>query len=112
MAEKAKPKATSIEGGERTTYVVYGVHAVRPREICATQFITASLPAAEKYAAVMSSDPGVLAAAVTRHVMDTEGQHRTEALYVDGTRQQVPHVSDDRRINANGHGSASARCLG
>lgn len=84
--------------------VVYGVHAIRPREICATQFISARRAAAEKYAKEVSTDPGVLAAAVTSYVMDAEGQHRSEALYVDGTRQEVPYVSDDRRINAHGHG--------
>ena len=88
--------------------VIYGVHAVRSREICATQFVTARLEAAEKYARVMSTDPGVLAAAITRYVMETEGLHSPAALYVQGKRQQVPHVSDDRRVNANGHGSASA----
>ncbi len=62
MAEKAKPNS---HNGQPVTRVVYGVHAVRPREICATQFITASLTAAEQYAGVMSNDPGVLAATVT-----------------------------------------------
>ncbi len=102
VAEKAKSRATSNEGGERATHVVYGVHAVRPREICATQFVTVHSLTAEKYAEVMSQDPGVLAAAVTRYVMDAEGQHRAETLYVDGVRQHVPHVSNDRRIHANG----------
>ncbi|GAA5158195.1 hypothetical protein GCM10023321_37640 [Pseudonocardia eucalypti] len=88
--------------------VVYGVHAVRAREICATQFVTGRLAKAEKYAKEMSTDPGVLAAAVTRYVMETEGQHRAEALYVDGKRQEVPYISDSRRILANGHGAASA----
>ncbi|MBV9312548.1 MAG: hypothetical protein JO100_02165 [Pseudonocardia sp.] len=90
MADKDKQK------------VVYGVHAVRPREICATQFVTVRLVDAEKYAKVMSNDPGVLAAAVTRYVMEVEGQRRAEALYVNGKRQQVPYVSNDRRITANG----------
>ncbi len=49
----------------------------------------------------------MLAAAVTSYVMETEGRSRAAALYVDGERQQVPHISNDRRINANGHGSAS-----
>lgn len=88
--------------------ILYGVHAVRARDICATQFVTGRLAAAEKYAKVMSADPGVLAAAVTRYVMETEGQHRAEALYVDGKRQEMPHISDNRRICANGHGPASA----
>lgn len=87
--------------------VVYGVHAVRAREICATQYVTLSLKAAEEYAAVVSKDPGVLAAAVTRFVMDTEGQCRATAMYVSGERQQVPHCSDDRRVLANGHGAGS-----
>ena len=64
---------------------------------------TANLLAAEIYAKTMSRDPGVVAAAVTRHIVDAEGQHRPEALYVNGTRQEVAYVSDDRRINAHGH---------
>ena len=83
--------------------VVYGVHAVRAREICATQFISARLAAAEKYARIMSTDPGVWVAAVTRYVMDAEGRRSSEALYVEGKRQEVAYVSDDRRICANGH---------
>ncbi|MDQ2707568.1 MAG: hypothetical protein M3Z25_08000 [Actinomycetota bacterium] len=104
MTQKAMPESPNAQS---VAYVVYGVHAVRLREICATQFITANLTVAEQYAGVMSNDPGVLAAAVTRYVMDVEGQHRAAALYVEGVRQQVPHVSDDRRICANGHGSGS-----
>jgi hypothetical protein len=86
--------------------VVHGVHAVRPREICATQFISATLAAAEKYAQVMSTDPDILAAAVTSYVMEAEGRRSPEALYVAGKRQQMPYVSDGRRITANGHGAA------
>jgi hypothetical protein len=67
--------------------VVYGVHAVRPEEICATRFVTGVLATAERYAKVMSTDPGVLAAAVTRYLTDTDGERRAEALYVNGKRQ-------------------------
>lgn len=83
--------------------VFYGVHAVRAREVCATQFITGRLAAAEKYAKVMSTDPGVLAAAVTRYVPEAEGQRRAEALYVAGNCRKC-------RISpmTGGHGSASA----
>lgn len=91
----------------KTEKILYGVHAVRARDICATQFVTGRVAAAEKYAKVMSTDPGVLAAAVTRYVMETEGQHRAEALYVNGERQEMPYISNDRRVLANGHGSAS-----
>lgn len=85
MAETAEPKKQPP-----VPRIIYGVHAVRPREVCATQFVTANFSAAEKYAKTVSRDPGVLAAAVTRHVVDAEGQHRPEALYVNGRRQEVP----------------------
>lgn len=87
---------------------MFGVHAVRPREICATQYLTTDQADAERYAQAMSGDEGVLAAAVTRYVVGALGHTRAAALFVDGVRQRVPYVSDDRRINANGHGSASA----
>ena len=87
--------------------VVFGVHAVRPREICATQYVTTSEDAAEDFAAELSTQPGVLAAGVTRYVLGAFGQHSSTALYVKGIKQRVPYVSDDRRINAYGHGPGS-----
>lgn len=107
MAERAnpesKPKAKSpTDGQPEPQQVVYGVHAVKPREVCATQFLTAHLSVAEHHAEAVSRYPGVLAAAVTRYVMEAEGQHRAEALYVQGERQQVPYVSDDRLVTTSG----------
>jgi hypothetical protein len=96
---KSKPQST---GQRQATQVVYGVHAVKPREVCATQFVTAHVAVAERYAETVSQYPGVLAAAVTRYVMEAQGQHRAEALYVQGVRQEVPYVSDDRRVTTSG----------
>jgi hypothetical protein len=87
--------------------IVYGVHAVRAGEICATRYVSRDIRAAERYAAELSRDPGVLAAAVTAHAMDTEGRNTATALYVAGVRQEMPHCSDDRGITANGHGWVS-----
>ncbi|WP_156935401.1 hypothetical protein [Pseudonocardia spinosispora] len=82
--------------------IVYAVHAVRAEEISTTALVTSSLPPAERYAEVLSSDPGVLAAGVTRFELDVTGRRTAVALYVAGARQQAPYVSDDRRIYANG----------
>lgn len=83
--------------------VVYGVHAVRADEISRTELVTSSLPPAERYAEVLSNDPGVLAAGVTRFELDLAGHRSAVAFYVTGTRQQMPYVSDDRRLHANGN---------
>lgn len=89
-------------------WTVYGVHAVRPREICATQYVTANLNDAETYAQDMSNDEEVLAAAVTSYAVGQLGLNKSVSLFVKGKRQQVPYISDDRRVYANGHGTASA----
>lgn len=81
---------------------VYAVHAVRPDEICATEVIWHARTAAEGYARELSTDPGVLAGAVTRFVLDTPGDRTAVALFVSGQPQAVPHLSNDRRIGANG----------
>jgi hypothetical protein len=70
--------------------VIYPVHAVRPEEITATALVSASLPVAEAYAAELSTDPGVLAGAVTRFVIDSPGERTAVALFVGGTRQDAP----------------------
>lgn len=85
-----------------TNLIVYGVHAVRAEEISTTAWVASSLAPAERYAEVLSSDPGVLAAAVTRFELDVHGCRTAVALYVAGVRQQLPHISDDRRFPANG----------
>ncbi len=38
---------------------------------------------------------------MTRFVLNELGQHTPTALFVAGTRQQVPHISNDRHIWAN-----------
>lgn len=82
--------------------VVYAVHAVRDTEISSTALVTSSLEPAERYAAALSGDPGVLAAGVTEFELDTAGRRTAVALYVTGIRQRAPYVSDDRRVYANG----------
>jgi hypothetical protein len=86
--------------GERVA--VYGVHTVRPDEICCTEIIWSAKDKAETYAKDLSTDPGVLAGAVTRYVLNSPGERTPVALFVAGQRQDVPHLSDDRRIAANG----------
>ncbi|GAA5176209.1 hypothetical protein GCM10023321_84010 [Pseudonocardia eucalypti] len=81
---------------------IYGVHAVRANEISATAMLCSTLSKAEKYAAELSTDPGVLAAAVTRYVVDEQGRRTAVSLYVDGRKQEVGYISDDRRVWANG----------
>jgi hypothetical protein len=82
---------------------VYAVHAVKPAEICATEVIFSSPTEADKYAKSVSTDPGVLAGAVTRYVLDSPGERHPESLYVKGERQAVAHLSDDREVAANGY---------
>lgn len=81
---------------------VYGVHAIRADEISATAMLCSTLKKAETYAAQLSSDPGVLAAAVTRFVVDEQGRRTAMSLFVGGKRQEVPWISNDRQVLANG----------
>ncbi|WP_037069273.1 hypothetical protein [Pseudonocardia acaciae] len=81
---------------------VYAVHAVRPNEICATEVVWTVKNKADEYAQELSTDPGVLAGAVTRFVLDSPGERHPESLFVNGNRQEVPHLSDDRQVAANG----------
>lgn len=82
---------------------VYAVHAVRPEEICATEVVFSFPGQAEDWARAVSTDPGVLAGAVTRYRLNSPGERTPVALFVKGERQQVPHLSDDREIAANGY---------
>jgi hypothetical protein len=81
---------------------IFAVHAVRATEVRPTEFLCEQLTDAERYAADRSNDPDVLAAGVTRFLLNEFGARRPLALYVDGVRQQVPYVSDDRMIHAGG----------
>jgi hypothetical protein len=83
---------------------IFAVHAVRPSEVRPTELICGTLADAERYAAELSKDPGVLAAGITRFVLDELGTRQAVALYVAGVKQQVPYVSDDRAVHANGTG--------
>lgn len=82
--------------------LVYAAHAVRPEEIYSTAVVWTTQTNAEAYAREVSTDPEVLAGAVTRFMLDTPGIRKPIALFVNGERQAVPHLSDDRRIAANG----------
>ncbi|WP_028920829.1 hypothetical protein [Pseudonocardia acaciae] len=85
-----------------TSPFVYAVHAVRPEDIWSTEVVWTMTCDAEEYAGKLSNDPGVLAGAVTRFTLDRPGERHPVALYVSGARQELAHVSDDRRIYANG----------
>jgi len=88
---------------------IFAVHAVRPAEVRPTELVCWSLANAERYASELSTDPGVLAAGITRFVVDELGTRRAIALYVDGVKQQVPYVSNSRVIHANGAGHTLPR---
>jgi hypothetical protein len=83
-----------------TTTTVYAVHTVRADEVRPTKFISTDMDAAERYAADMSTDPNVLAAAVTSFVLNEPGTRRGVSLFVDGVKQARPYVSDNRKINS------------
>jgi hypothetical protein len=83
-----------------TTTTVYAVHSVRADEVRPTKFICTELDAAERYAVDMSTDLNVLAAAVTSFVLNEPGTRRSVSLFVDGVKQSVPYISDDREINS------------
>jgi hypothetical protein len=87
--------------------IVYAVHAVRSQEITATELICRTQSEAESYAASLSTNPAVIAAAVSRFRLDQLGTRSPVALFVAGERQDVPYVSNDRRVFANAHGPAS-----
>lgn len=82
---------------------MYAVHAVKPEEICATEVVFTSLEKADEWAVAVSTDPEVLAGAVTRYTLDGPGGRHPESLFVKGERQQVAHLSDDREVAANGY---------
>lgn len=70
-------------------------------EVRPTQVIFSQRAEAEVHAKDVSRDTGVLAGAVTRYVLDQLGQRTAVALYVGGKKQEVPYVSDNRKIWAN-----------
>lgn len=82
---------------------VYAVHAVKPEEICATEVVFTSAEKADEWAIAVSTDPEVLAGAVTRYTLDAPGERHPESLFVKGERQAVAHLSDDREVAANGY---------
>lgn len=92
-----------LEGREMTR-TVYGAHAVTPGEIRQTRVIYSSLSDAETYAKQMSRDDGVLGAVVTSYVLNEPGQRSPVALFVEGVKQAVGYVSDDRTIFAHAPG--------
>ena len=69
---------------------VYAVHAVRAHEITATELVCSSQDGARDYAVTLSTDPGVLAAVITRHTLDTLGERQSVAMFVNAEQQQTP----------------------
>jgi uncharacterized protein YfdQ (DUF2303 family) len=81
---------------------VWAVHAVMADEVRPTQALFADEARALAYAAQVSTDDEVLAASVTRFVVDELGTRRNLAMFVDGQQQAVPHISDCRGIHGGG----------
>jgi len=51
----------------------------------------------------------VLAASVVRFAVDEPGNRRNVAMFVRGTRQDVPHISDCRKIHGGGRPHTGAQ---
>ena len=81
---------------------VYAVHTVLADEVRPTEALFTEGPRALEHAAQVSTDSEVLAARVVRFVLDELGTRRNVAMFVDGVRQQFPHISDCRRIHGGG----------
>jgi hypothetical protein len=81
---------------------VWAVHAVLADEVRPTQALFADEGRALGYAAQVSNDDEVLAASVVRFVLDELGTRRNLAMFVNGQRQGVPHLSDCGRIHGGG----------
>jgi len=79
---------------------VFAVHTVRADELRPTEIVCSELEEAEGHAAVLSQDPGVLAAAVTRFAVNQSGSRSGVSLWVAGRKQAVPYVSDCRTIQS------------
>lgn len=77
---------------------VWAVHVVMAREVRPTDVVYAKERDALRYAADRSRDAVVLAACVTRFTLDELGNKLGVAMFVNGTRQEVPHLSDCRTI--------------
>jgi hypothetical protein len=94
-------RAPDTEPAGEPGAVIFGVHAVRADEVQATDVVYCDRAAAEAWAVAVSTFPDVLASAVTRYLLDSPGHRTPISLFVNGERQSVPYVSDDRRIFAN-----------
>jgi len=84
---------------------VFAVHAVRPSDVRPTELICWSLGMAERYAAELSTDPGVSRGrnhSVRSSTSWALGERSRCTSQVSG--KQVPYVSDDRIVHANGAG--------
>jgi hypothetical protein len=76
--------------------LVWTVHAARADNVGHVEAVYSKAETACDHARARSEDLGVLAAAVTRFTVDVMGTRSGSALYVNGTRQAVPYVSDSR----------------
>lgn len=77
---------------------VWTVYTVRPDQVRPTAAIFTDQPTAGEHAKELSLDPGVLASGVVQFTLNALGSRKNIALYVRGTLQKVPYVSDDRVI--------------
>jgi len=84
---------------------VWTVHTTLEKEVRPTEVIYTDERRACAHAAEMSRDQGVLAASVVRFTLDEPGTQSGIAMFVNGTRQQVPYVSDCRTIHGGGKSS-------
>ncbi len=83
------------------TYI-WAVHITLADEVRPTESVHTDEAAAHSHARDLSTDYGVLAASVIRFKLDQLGDRRNVAMYVSGTRQTVPHISNDRKIHGGG----------
>jgi hypothetical protein len=81
---------------------IYAVHSVMADEVRPTQAVYTDPETALDYAAALSNDEEVLAASVVRFTLDELGTRRNVAMFVNGQRQRVPHLSDCRSVHGGG----------
>jgi len=84
---------------QRTETVIWGVHlarrdATRQLIVGPTVMVCSNEPLAQQEAFERSKDAQVLAASVTRYILDRTGDHKRVSLYVEGKRQLRPYCTD------------------
>jgi hypothetical protein len=81
---------------------VFTVHVTLESEVRPTQAVFLEEHRACAYAADVSRDDEVLAASVVGFTLGELGSHSGVALFVEGTRQLLPYVSDCRTVFGGG----------